>query len=195
MFNLVCRIGELKALRWSDFDFEKRLVYIHTQIIETKSKPPVTNETICMKQNSKRYYTHVNYVKKHIGTGTRYQYLTEDALETLKKIKEQSTNEYLFLKNDMFLITTTFNEYLQKYCRQCNIEYRSSHKIRFYNATLIYDGTNLTECQKILGHTNSAMTLKYFRDINEIDNLKNTFSKLEKLETKSLSYKNTDETA
>ena len=34
-FNLCCRIGEIRALNWSDIDFDHRTLYIHAEMVET----------------------------------------------------------------------------------------------------------------------------------------------------------------
>ncbi len=70
------------------------------------------------------------------------------------------------------MITDLFNRRLKRYCEECGINYHSSHKIRFYNASSAYaNGTNLSVISKLMGHSEVATTLHYLRDIdNENDN-------------------------
>ncbi len=70
------------------------------------------------------------------------------------------------LKNGGCLTTDTFNRRLKKYCNEIGIQYYSSHKIRAYNASVSYDGTNLADIQYYMGHSTSATTLGYIRNIH-----------------------------
>ena len=64
------------------------------------------------------------------------------------------------------LNANTFNRWLKRYCEECNIPVRSSHKIRFCVASILYDnGVPLTVLQQLLGHTTTAMTLHYLRRV------------------------------
>lgn len=54
---------------------------------------------------------------------------------------------------------------LRKYCDEIGIQYYSSHKIRAYNASISYDGTNLAEIQRLMGHSSSATTFGYIRNV------------------------------
>lgn len=47
-----------------------------------------------------------------------------------------------------------------------DIQYYSSHKIRAYNASISYDGTNLAEIQCLMGHSSSATTFGYIRNVH-----------------------------
>ncbi|MFR5704053.1 MAG: tyrosine-type recombinase/integrase [Eubacterium ramulus] len=64
------------------------------------------------------------------------------------------------------LYTQTFNEHLEKYCKEIGIESKSSHNIRFTVASVLYQGgVPLTEIQRLLGHTQLSMTLHYLKQI------------------------------
>ncbi len=46
-----------------------------------------------------------------------------------------------------------FNEHLRKYCIECKITYRSSHKIRFYNCSKMYEmGVDEKTIQEMMGN-------------------------------------------
>lgn len=60
------------------------------------------------------------------------------------------------------LTTDTFNRRLKKYCGELGITYLSSHKIRFTNASMLFDaGVKAIDIQPLLGHSNLAMTQHY----------------------------------
>lgn len=74
--------------------------------------------------------------------------------------------------------TDRFNIYLRRYCKQADIPYHSSHKIRFYTASTAYDGTNLVTVSKMMGHSQTATTLHYLRDVIQTDDVSDVFKNL-----------------
>ncbi len=137
-FYLILRIGELKGLRWDDISGD--FLHIH-EIIED--------------------------IKGHASEGKRYMPLTPKAKEILTQIQTLNPNsEYIFIRDGQPLATVTFNRRLKKCCKELNIEYRSSHKLRFSTASIMYkNGMEDTELQKLLGHTSLNMTHHYLRNI------------------------------
>lgn len=93
--------------------------------------------------------------------------LTPKAKEILEKIKHiNPDSEYLFIRNGQPLATVTFNRHLKRCCQTLNIKYRSSHKLRFSTASIMYkNSVNETELQKLLGHTSLTMTRHYLRNV------------------------------
>ena len=89
----------------------------------------------------------------------------EKGLEILKQMRRLNpTGTLLFLHNGRPLTTDRFNARLKKYCTEIGIPYLSSHKIRFSTSSLLYDkGTRIKEIQKLLGHSNLAMTEHYIQ--------------------------------
>ena len=68
------------------------------------------------------------------------------------------------------MTTNCFNRRLKKYCEECGITYHSSHKIRFYNASTAYNnGIPLTDLAKLMGHSQTATTLHYLRNVSNND--------------------------
>ena len=78
-------------------------------------------------------------------------------------------NEYMFMidsENQKFITTVTFNRHLKKCCEALNIFYRSSHKIRFTNASLLNDkGVSVPDVQKLMGHASEKTTHGYLKSI------------------------------
>ncbi len=145
-FHLVLRIGELKGLRWDDicgdFLYVQRFVDDQNEIIDD--------------------------IKGHAKEGKRLMPLTPKAKEILEQVHLQNPNsEYIFIRNGQPLATVTFNRRLKKCCEELGIEYRSSHKLRFSTASILYkNGVEDTELQKLLGHTSLNMTHHYLRCLN-----------------------------
>ena len=91
--------------------------------------------------------------------------MTKTAARLLKEAHRKNPfAEYLFMLQGRPLNADTFNDHLRKYESQCGLAYLSSHKLRFTVASILYHGNQgmkITDLQKILGHSNVAMTLHY----------------------------------
>ena len=74
------------------------------------------------------------------------------------------------------MTTDSFNRRLKKYCKEAGVPYHSSHKIRFYNASTAFDGNNLTTLSYLMGHSETATTLHYLRNVNKRKNDRLAFS-------------------
>jgi integrase len=148
-FHLVLRIGELKGLKWSDIygDYIRiqRFVDNDNQIVED--------------------------IKGHAKEGKRLMPLTPTAKEILDIVRQMNPDsDYIFIRNGQPLSTCTFNRHLKKCCEELGIEYRSSHKLRFSTASIMYkNGVKDTELQKLLGHSTLSMSHHYLKSITEMD--------------------------
>jgi len=123
-FNLGCRIGELKALRWTDIDWDRQTIYIHSEVVTTGRYA-----------NQQEVKTHT---KSGLTEGAREIPLFADGLFTLQRIKDKKcgNEEFLFLgKTGKFLLTQEFNDTLKEACTSLGISYLSSHKARKWAAT------------------------------------------------------------
>lgn len=157
-FHLVLRIGELKGLKWSD---------IHGDFIRIQRFVNDKNEI-------------VEDIKGHASAGKRDMPLTPSARQILEKIHELNPDsEYILIRNGQPLSTCTFNRHLKKCCNELGIEYRSSHKLRFSTASIMYkNGVEDTQLQKLLGHTTLSMTRHYLRNINSQEELTQQMSNI-----------------
>lgn len=157
-FQLVLRIGELLSLRWSDISYGN--IHIQSQLLTERKM----NDDLTF---SPREHVNVDHVKGNTDKGYRFQPLTDEATKILEKIKEQNPDgEFILMKDGRQLNANSFNRWLKRYCEDCDIPVRSSHKIRFCVASILYDaGVPLTVLQQLLGHTTTAMTLHYLRRV------------------------------
>lgn len=164
-FQLIARIGELLALKWSDITDDN---YIHFQRQFLGQR--ILNDDLTFKPLT---HENVDHIKGNTDEGYRYEPLTDDALKILAQIREiNPDNEYIFVRNGEQLNENTFNTRLKTYCKECGVTYRSSHKIRFCGASILYEmGVSLTKLKELLGHTNIQMTLHYLRRVKPKGNV------------------------
>ncbi|MBQ7780879.1 MAG: site-specific integrase [Lachnospiraceae bacterium] len=157
-FQLVVRIGELLSLRWSDI--KNGYIHIQSQLLTERKM----NDDLTF---TKREHVNVDHVKGNTSQGFRFQPLTDEAIRILEKIREQNPNgEFILMHDGRQLNANSFNRWLKRYCEECNIPVRSSHKIRFCVASMLHEnGMPLTVLQQLLGHTTTAMTLHYLRRV------------------------------
>ena len=98
--------------------------------------------------------------------------LTNEAIKIIILAREINPDgEYIFMPYGRLMRTDTFNTHLKKYCNECGIPYYSSHKIRFTSASTLYNGKNLTQLSRALGHSQVATTMHYFRTVDCDDDM------------------------
>ena len=111
-FYLFIRVGETKAIRWEDIDYNNRLVYLHRQATCERT----LNDDLTF---SSRKVKVVNQMKGNTSHGFRKQFLTDEALKILHKAKELNPNGiYVFEPNGEIMTTDSFNRRLKKYCKE-----------------------------------------------------------------------------
>lgn len=158
------RIGELRAITWEDVDFENRILHLRHSIVDKHT------------DSVNRKATDVDYMKAHSPKGKRDIKLSRYAVNILMELKDFNGDKKYVLNSQgkMPITTNNFDEHLKKYCKACGIKYRSSHKIRFYNCSKMYE-MNVEEktIQEMMGHSSLQMTRHYDRrqakDITEED--------------------------
>ena len=153
MFCSCTRIGEIRALKWEDVDFENRTMYIHREIVRRKD------------DEGHEYYVCVNHTKSGLKEGNRMQPLSDKAIAVLKAQRRSNPfGEYVFLFKDAPLVTATINHHLMRMCEKVGVEYMSSHKIRFWSVTNMYaNGMQQADIQRMAGHADPATTNHYKR--------------------------------
>lgn len=129
-FQIGTRIGELVVLQKEDMlDGE---VYIH--------KMEIVDEERVNGVYIRKGYKVVEYVKHDISAGYRTIPLSKKAKKILEEVKKLSPeSEYLFTQaNGERMTSRSFNYWLEKYCRDAGITYKSSHCIRRTFASRLY---------------------------------------------------------
>ena len=161
-FQIGTRIGELVVLQKEDMiDGE---VYIH--------KMEIVDEERVNGVYIRKGYKVVEYVKHDISAGYRTIPLSKKAKKILEEVKKLSPeSEYLFTQaNGERMTSRSFNYWLEKYCRDAGITFKSSHCIRRTFASRLYaGGMPLEEISVYMGHEDTDTTKGYIYNYNEIE--------------------------
>lgn len=168
------RTGELIGLRWSDVDFEKRVLHIRRTMEyrhstgEWKTGDPKTKNSV------------------------RDVPLTQEALDILKDQKERllsmniTSTEFpdsVFLcKNGTPIKNSAYDSKLFYYCDKAGIERFSMHVLRHTFATrCIESGMRPKTLQMILGHSNIGVTMNLYVHVTDEEKIKEVRSIEKKL--------------
>lgn len=147
------RLGELVSLKWSDKDNDK----LYIQRTETR----VFDENGKAKRGIKEYPKTVDSMD-----GVE---LTESAMivwDWIQKLNFQHrfTSEFVFYESEYGnLKGYHFYSVLEQLCKECNVKYRSPHKLRKTYASMLF-ANDVEEkiVQKQMRHKNSATTHKHY---------------------------------
>jgi len=172
-FCLFIRIGELKAIRKEDINFEEQTIFLHNQALTERT----LNDDFTFSPRTVRVS---DQMKGYTSSGYRIQGFAQETFEILEKAFALNPNgTYLFEPNGKLMTTDRFNRKLKKYCEECGIEYHSSHKIRFFNASLAFlNGVPLNTLSRLLGHSQIATTMHYLRNVNTNDDIQEVFARI-----------------
>lgn len=171
-FQVTCRIGEIKALRWENVDFENRAITINEQAL---SQRQMQDDLTFGKSTTEV----VSRIKGNTTKGKRIIAMTSECMRILMLAKELNPNgKYVFMPRGEIMLTNTFNKYLKKYCNEADVPYYSSHKIRFSSCSILYNyNKDLAETSEVMGHSQTATTLHYVRNTGNFEKLRNDMEK------------------
>lgn len=114
-FYLFIRVGETKAIKWTDINYDKRTVSLRRQAACER----ILNDDLTF---SKRQFKVVNQMKGNTEHGFRNQYLTDEALKILTSARELNPcGMYVFEPNSSIMTTDSFNRRLKKYCAEVGV--------------------------------------------------------------------------
>lgn len=154
MFHLCVRVGEIKALRWSDYDADAGTIEITREVVTRDGKQTELDHT------------------KSAEYGNRTQYLSQKAIALLEMLKANRTSMLIFpSEHGDYLSTITFNKCLKRISNWTGIPYMSSHKIRFWSVTALCRETNgdIAAVGEYAGQHCRQTTLHYLRKIQGDD--------------------------
>ena len=157
------RVGELKALHWSDYNEDEGTLYIHRSIVYRK----VYDETL---GREVKRPTELQRTKGKKKAANRVLPLTENAIMALEILKGLSGgSEYIATNRAGNTIDTNkYNKWIKRYCNSAGIREHTSHDSRRYAISALCDsGVPLETVKTFAGHLDASTTASYFRRIQD----------------------------
>jgi len=157
MFCLDCRIGELKAVKWSNYypdKFEHPMILLSNQVVYD------------LDVNGKHTVKELSYTKAKDKKGQRLNLISPRAKKVLDEIQAAGVkSEYILCTEAGTPIhTDKFNRILKETCQRLGIDYHSSHRLRNYSITEQSKQTDdLLQIAQNSGQLNLETTLGYVR--------------------------------
>lgn len=169
------RVGEIKALHWSDYNSLERTFWVHREVVYRKETP-----------DSPKRMVEVPYTKAKKAKANRVIPIPDKAIEAvefLRSIAKETFGEFLVAKGDALLIsnseggfidTNKYNKWIHRYCKKAGISTHTSHDSRrFAISKMLNEGLDANTVQHIAGHLNFSTTEAYVRDIGHKANIEN----------------------
>ena len=157
------RRGELTALKFSNFDYDKCEVTISRAVIKVDGsgyqiKPP------------KDYEVRTVTVNEHCIELVK-QLQAEQERERERLGSKWAGEEWLFTKwNGEIMNVQTPTRQFSKFLERHGLKHRKLHSLRHTSATLLlYGGINIRQVQSRLGHSELETTQKYLHRLSEAD--------------------------
>ena len=173
-FYLGLRVGELCALKFSDFDFKAGYVTIHRQLTADYNLADVTS----FKKNGDSIKNHAKCHK------TRKISLAHGVEALIEQIKVANLNNgenndgFVFPRNGSYNHKQNFERTIKRCCKRAGIPYKSGHKIRkTVESSLIESGMNPKVVSEMMGHDLSTEFHSYFFTRKQSSELRDEVSK------------------
>lgn len=153
-FYIGCRVGELVALKWCDYEEIKHLHICREEI----------KESVRCGESWKDVYTVVNHTKTNRD---RFVPLHPKAIRLLNNLRlkmayNASDDDFIFMRDGHRLTSRQINYTLEKACTKIGIPVKRSHKIRKTVASRLNAGdVPLDSIREMLGHSSLSTTLGY----------------------------------
>lgn len=167
--NVALRIGEIRALKYSDYNLSKQTLRIERSARRDFEATIDKDGHVC---TNRVIHITVPRLKGGCESAARTIDIPSDAAAIIEKAHGQNPDsEYLFTFKGRQLSPDTFNRRLKSICEKVKVPYHSSHKMRFFNASRYYEAFGLSSTSRILGHSTTAQTLHYITPaiLNEND--------------------------
>ncbi len=161
------RVGELKALHWSDYYTESGSIYVHRSVVLRRASKDAPEKMV-----------ELSHTKGKQARANREIPLVEDAIEALAVLHEIAINQYdeeavekgdaLVFCNEAggYIDTNRYNRKIHRFCDEAGITDHTSHDSRRYVISkLLNDGVDAYTVQQLAGHLDFKTTEGYERDI------------------------------
>lgn len=157
------RIGEMLALKWSDYDPVKRTISINKDIVEYKDSK--THKIVTKLQTTPK-----------TSSSRRILTLNDTAVEILDIIKERTfnpNNEFIVANRNKggakdYVAPSNYRNAFRRFCGFADVEYKGVHALRHTFASLMFaQGVDIKYISTWLGHSSVQITYDTYVHIME----------------------------
>ncbi|MGN1139418.1 MAG: site-specific integrase [Ruminococcus sp.] len=143
------RIGEVCALKWTDIDFNNKIIHIQSTVSRVKKKEGKGTQLIIGKPKTK--------------SSIRDIPIPSDLYNELITIKGKTNSPYVVSDKNSFVSPRTFEYRYHKVLTSCDINSINYHALRHTFATRCVEvGVDVKTLSEILGHSNVSITLNTY---------------------------------
>ncbi len=155
--NAGLRIGEICALRWSDIDFEARIIHVRHTIVRVKNDAPE------YRINGKTAKTKLIVDTPKTKTSLRDIPVNSRLLAILVKAKENSCSDYVISDKSTFLSPRTYEYRYHKFLQNNGITDTNFHVLRHtFSTRCVEADVDIKSLSEMLGHSNVSTTLNIY---------------------------------
>lgn len=142
------RIGEVCALKWSDVDFEKSIIHISSTVSRIKDSNEKSKLIIDTPKTK---------------SSDRFIPIPQFLMGYLETFYDKRKSEFVISNDDKFVNPRMLEYHFHKVLKEANINQTNFHALRHTFATKCIEvGMDVKSLSEILGHANSAITLKIY---------------------------------
>lgn len=142
------RIGEVCALKWNDVDFEKSIIHISSTVSRIKDRNEKSKLIIDTPKTK---------------SSDRFIPVPRFLMGYLERFYDKRKSEFVISNNDKFVNPRLLEYHFHKALKEANINQTNFHALRHTFATKCIEvGMDVKSLSEILGHANSAITLKIY---------------------------------
>ena len=142
------RLGEICSLKWSDIDFETRVLHVNRTVQRISVTEGTAIKTTLLEDDPKSLYSN------------RYIPLPDALYELICQYK---TDSVYFFNCDKPMEPRTYQKKFHKYLKNAGISNKNFHTLRHTFATnLVTCGADVKSLSEILGHSNVQITLNRY---------------------------------
>ena len=136
------RPSEVLALETKNIDLKRKMIYVCQSVGTTSTEQNTIKKT--KNENSVRYVP-----------------ISDEIVETLKELSDDSIDGILFMRDNGKLMNGTFlSDVTRRFSNGTFRPYMLRHQ---FSTDLLVNGTDLRTIQELMGHKESTMTLSYAR--------------------------------
>lgn len=148
--NTGLRISEVCALKWTDIDFEKAILHVHSTVARVKSTDRDRMTTLIIDKPKTRSSLRDIPVAKRL-------------MNILVPLYENRKSEYVISDKSSFVSPRTYEYRFHRILEQYHLKSVNYHALRHTFATrCIEHGVDVKTLSEILGHSNASITLNTY---------------------------------